>query len=155
MDAAYPQTPPSAHASARKIFHPTVDGSTGAVCVDTLKRDWSADLTLRHVLLTISCLLLCPNPASALNAEAGALLVEDQTAFERRAAMCRRGCTLRRRRRCRPRRRRPGTEASTMHRGGPSVAMPRPSLRSASSNNSRLRQLPALYSPHIHGGLLV
>jgi ubiquitin-protein ligase len=86
MDSAYPQTPPSAHFRT-KIFHPNVDGATGAVCVDTLKRDWSPDLTLRHVLLTISCLLLCPNPASALNAEAGALLVEDQAAFERRAAM--------------------------------------------------------------------
>lgn len=86
MDSSYPQTPPTAYFRT-KIFHPNVDGTTGAVCVDTLKRDWSADLNLRHVLLTISCLLLCPNPASALNAEAGALLFEDQVAFERRAAM--------------------------------------------------------------------
>ena len=45
-------------------------------CVNTLKKDWKSDLGLRHVLLTIKCLLIVPNPESALNEEAGKLLLE-------------------------------------------------------------------------------
>ncbi|KAF2145524.1 uncharacterized protein K452DRAFT_243621 [Aplosporella prunicola CBS 121167] len=82
----YPTAPPTAHFRTR-IWHPNVEEATGAVCVDTLKRDWQSTLTLRHVLVTISCLLIQPNPASALNAEAGALLQEDWNAFVRRAKL--------------------------------------------------------------------
>ncbi|OJD37803.1 ubiquitin conjugating enzyme e2 [Diplodia corticola] len=86
MPATYPSAPPTAHFRTR-IWHPNVEETTGAVCVDTLKRDWQAGLTLRDVLVTISCLLIQPNPASALNAEAGALLQEDWDAFCRRARL--------------------------------------------------------------------
>ncbi|KAK0659944.1 Ubiquitin-conjugating enzyme E2 S-B [Lasiodiplodia hormozganensis] len=86
MPATYPNAPPTAHFRTR-IWHPNVEEATGAVCVDTLKRDWQASLTLRDVLVTISCLLIQPNPASALNAEAGALLQEDWDAFCRRARL--------------------------------------------------------------------
>jgi ubiquitin-conjugating enzyme E2 S len=64
-----------------------VDEATGAVCVETLKRDWKKELTLRDVLVTISCLLIVPNPASALNAEAGRLSQEDWSSYERRARL--------------------------------------------------------------------
>ena len=57
------------------------------MCVETLKRDWDSKLTLRDVLVTISCLLIQPNPDSALNAEAGALIQEDFEAFKRRAEL--------------------------------------------------------------------
>ncbi|TKA49811.1 hypothetical protein B0A49_12286, partial [Cryomyces minteri] len=82
----YPAAPPKAHFRT-KIYHPNVDEATGAVCVETLKRDWDAKLTLRDVLVTVSCLLIQPNPASALNAEAGALLQEDYESFARRARL--------------------------------------------------------------------
>ena len=82
----YPTTPPTANFRT-KIFHPNVDPTTGSVCVDTLKRDWRPDLTLRDVLVTIYCLLAYPNAASALNEEAGMLIVEDYAAFERRASL--------------------------------------------------------------------
>lgn len=55
--------------------------------METLKRDWDSKLTLRDVLVTISCLLIHPNPDSALNAEAGALIQEDYEAFARRAEL--------------------------------------------------------------------
>jgi ubiquitin-conjugating enzyme E2 S len=84
IPTTYPQSPPTAHFKT-KIFHPNVDPTTGAVCVDTLKRDWKPELTLRDVLVTISCLLVCPNPASALNAEAGQLMEEDFREYERKA----------------------------------------------------------------------
>ncbi|KAK5114875.1 hypothetical protein LTR62_002033 [Meristemomyces frigidus] len=82
----YPNEPPKA-AFWTKIFHPNVDPESGGVCVETLKRDWDNKLTLRDVLVVISCLLIQPNPDSALNAEAGALIQQDYAAFERRAKL--------------------------------------------------------------------
>merc|ERR1719412_2937920 len=70
----FPQGPPKGF-FLTKIFHPNVS-SKGEICVNTLKRDWKSDLGLRHVLLTIKCLLIVPNPESALNEEAGKLLLE-------------------------------------------------------------------------------
>lgn len=56
--------------------------------METLKRDWKKELTLRDVLVTICCLLIQPNPDSALNAEAGKLLQDgDWGVFERRAKL--------------------------------------------------------------------
>lgn len=57
------------------------------MCVDTLKKDWEPHLTLRHVLLVISCLLINPNPDSALNSTAGHLLQEDYDAFAQQARL--------------------------------------------------------------------
>jgi ubiquitin-conjugating enzyme E2 S len=86
MPPTYPQSAPTAFFRT-KIFHPNVDPGTGAICVDTLKRDWKPELTLRDVLVTISCLLVFPNAASALNSEAGRLLEEDFGEFERKARL--------------------------------------------------------------------
>lgn len=70
----FPQAPPKGF-FLTKIFHPNV-GSRGEICVNTLKKDWKSDLGLKHILLTIKCLLIVPNPESALNEEAGKLLLE-------------------------------------------------------------------------------
>ncbi|KAF1911725.1 ubiquitin-conjugating enzyme/RWD-like protein [Ampelomyces quisqualis] len=82
----YPAAPPTAQFRTR-LWHPNIDEATGAVCVETLKRDWSSALKLRDVLVTISCLLIHPNPASALNEAAGKLASEDWPGFCRRAAL--------------------------------------------------------------------
>ncbi|PGH21499.1 hypothetical protein AJ80_03167 [Polytolypa hystricis UAMH7299] len=82
----YPNSPPKA-AFKTRIWHPNVEESTGAVCVDTLKKDWQSSLTLRDVLVTISCLLIHPNPDSALNSAAGSLLQEDYEDFSRQAKL--------------------------------------------------------------------
>lgn len=55
--------------------------------METLKRDWNSKLTLRDVLITISCLLVQPNPDSALNADAGQLIREDFATFAQRAEL--------------------------------------------------------------------
>ncbi|KAJ5392077.1 Ubiquitin-conjugating enzyme E2 [Penicillium cosmopolitanum] len=86
MPADYPKSPPKA-AFRTKIWHPNVEENTGAVCVDTLKRDWQSKLTLRDVLVTISCLLINPNPDSALNSSAGNLLREDFQTFAHQAKL--------------------------------------------------------------------
>ncbi|KAJ5915623.1 Ubiquitin-conjugating enzyme E2 [Penicillium verhagenii] len=82
----YPNSPPKATFRTR-IWHPNVEEMTGAVCVDTLKRDWQSKLTLRDVLITISCLLINPNPDSALNSTAGNLLQEDYDIFAHQARL--------------------------------------------------------------------
>jgi ubiquitin-conjugating enzyme E2 S len=82
----YPTAPPTAQFRTR-LWHPNIDEATGAVCVETLKRDWSSALKLRDVLVTISCLLIQPNPASALNEAAGKLASEDWGGFCRRAKL--------------------------------------------------------------------
>lgn len=50
MPGDYPKSPPKATFRTR-IWHPNVEETTGAVCVDTLKRDWKPELTLRDVLI--------------------------------------------------------------------------------------------------------
>ncbi|KAI7706945.1 hypothetical protein KC353_g11943 [Hortaea werneckii] len=84
--SSYPTQPPTAFFRT-PIFHPNVDPQTGGVCVETLKRDWDVKLTLRDILVVIGCLLIQPNPDSALNAEAGSLIQDDFQAFARRAEM--------------------------------------------------------------------
>lgn len=70
----FPSAPPKG-AFVTKIFHPNVS-IKGEICVNTLKKDWQPEMGIRHVLLTIKCLLINPNPESALNEEAGRLLIE-------------------------------------------------------------------------------
>ncbi|KAI1617045.1 ubiquitin-conjugating enzyme E2 S [Exophiala viscosa] len=86
MPQDYPKNPPRATFRTR-IYHPNVEESTGAVCLETLKRDWDSKLTLKDILVTISCLLIQPNPDSALNSAAGALIQEDYEAFATQARL--------------------------------------------------------------------
>ncbi|PVH96420.1 UBC-like protein [Periconia macrospinosa] len=86
IPTTYPAAPPTA-TFRTPLWHPNIDEKSGAVCVETLKRDWSSSLKLRDVLVTISCLLIQPNPASALNEDAGKLASEDWDSFCRRATL--------------------------------------------------------------------
>ncbi|XP_039597631.1 ubiquitin-conjugating enzyme E2 S [Polypterus senegalus] len=81
----FPATPPKGY-FLTKIFHPNV-GHNGEICVNVLKKDWKAELGIRHILLTIKCLLIHPNPESALNEEAGRLLLEDYSEYASRARL--------------------------------------------------------------------
>lgn len=71
---------------ATKIFHPNV-GPTGEICVNTLKKDWKATYGIGHILVTVKCLLIYPNPESALDEEAGKLLLEEYQAYCDRAKL--------------------------------------------------------------------
>ncbi|BHF64591.1 ubiquitin-conjugating enzyme E2 S [Sparganum proliferum] len=66
----YPAEPPKGF-FLTKIFHPNVNPRTGEICVDTLKKEWNPTLV--------------PNPESALNEEAGRLLLEDYDEYTRQA----------------------------------------------------------------------
>merc|ERR1719308_508530 len=81
----FPASPPKGF-FLTKIFHPNVS-SKGEICVNTLKKDWKSDLGLKHILLTIKCLLIVPNPESALNEEAGKLLLEQYDTYSSRARL--------------------------------------------------------------------
>lgn len=82
---SFPNEPPKGTFTT-KIFHPNVS-ATGEICVNVLKKDWTPETSLRHVLMVIRCLLVDPNAASALNEEAGKLLIEDFAEFSRHARL--------------------------------------------------------------------
>uniref|UniRef100_A0A8C5MS35 E2 ubiquitin-conjugating enzyme n=1 Tax=Leptobrachium leishanense TaxID=445787 RepID=A0A8C5MS35_9ANUR len=81
----FPAAPPKGY-FLTKIFHPNIS-SNGEICVNVLKKDWKAELGIRHILLTIKCLLIHPNPESALNEEAGRLLLENYEEYASRAKL--------------------------------------------------------------------
>ncbi|KND02738.1 uncharacterized protein SPPG_01821 [Spizellomyces punctatus DAOM BR117] len=81
----FPTAPPKGY-FLTKIFHPNVS-KTGEICVNVLKKDWKKEYGIGHILLTIKCLLIDPNPESALNEEAGRLLLEDYSAYAKHAKL--------------------------------------------------------------------
>ncbi|XP_077979673.1 ubiquitin-conjugating enzyme E2 S-like [Glandiceps talaboti] len=85
LGKGFPSAPPKGF-FLTKIFHPNV-ASNGEICVNTLKKDWKPELGIKHILLTIKCLLIYPNPESALNEEAGKLLLEQYEDYSKRAKM--------------------------------------------------------------------
>ena len=68
----YPNTAPRGF-FLTKIYHPNV-AENGDICVNTLKKDWTTEVTLKHVFQVIRCLLIIPFPESSLNCEAGTSL---------------------------------------------------------------------------------
>jgi len=57
--------------------------------VDTLKTMWKpTEASIEQILQVIRCLLIYPNPDSALNEEAGKILMENYGEFKRRAKLC-------------------------------------------------------------------
>ena len=61
--------------------------STGAICVNTLKKDWTPTTSLSHVLTVIRCLMIVPFPESSLNDEAGKNFMESYDEYARRARL--------------------------------------------------------------------
>mmetsp|Transcript_16398 Transcript_16398/g.27082 ORF Transcript_16398/g.27082 Transcript_16398/m.27082 type:complete len:245 (+) Transcript_16398:115-849(+) len=85
LGSEFPQAPPKGY-FLTKIFHPNVS-KNGDICVNVLKKDWKPDVGILHVLLVVRCLLIAPFAESALNEEAGKLLLEDWSEYAKRAKL--------------------------------------------------------------------
>ena len=57
----YPFNPPKVKFVTR-IWHPNISSVTGAICLDILKDQWAAAMTIRTVLLSLQALLAAAEP---------------------------------------------------------------------------------------------
>eukprot|EP01111_Echinosteliopsis_oligospora_P008226 TRINITY_DN2374_c0_g1_i1.p1 TRINITY_DN2374_c0_g1~~TRINITY_DN2374_c0_g1_i1.p1 ORF type:complete len:222 (+),score=81.90 TRINITY_DN2374_c0_g1_i1:67-732(+) len=85
LGSDFPKAPPKAF-FLTKIFHPNVS-KKGEICVNTLKKDWKEDLGIKHILLTIKCLMIVPNPESSLNEDASRIMLDDYADYCKQAKL--------------------------------------------------------------------
>jgi len=76
----YPFNPPKVK-FLTKIWHPNISSVTGAICLDILKDQWAAAMTLRTVLLSIQALLASPEPDDPQDAVVAQQYKEQPDAF--------------------------------------------------------------------------
>ncbi|KAJ4456647.1 putative Ubiquitin-conjugating enzyme E2 E1 [Paratrimastix pyriformis] len=77
----YPFRPPKVIFRTR-IYHCNISGA-GAICLDILKDNWSAALTISKVLLSIQSLLSEPNPEDPLVGNIAQQLLADREEHDR------------------------------------------------------------------------
>ena len=77
----YPFKPPKI-AFTTKVYHPNIN-SSGGICLDILKDQWSPALSISKVLLSISSLLADANPKDPLVPEVAKLYESNRPEFDR------------------------------------------------------------------------
>ncbi|XP_055939165.1 ubiquitin-conjugating enzyme E2-22 kDa-like isoform X2 [Argiope bruennichi] len=65
-----------------KIWHPNISSVTGAICLDILKDQWAAAMTLRTVLLSLQALLAAAEPDDPQDAVVAKQYKEDPEMFK-------------------------------------------------------------------------
>lgn len=78
----YPFQPPKV-SFITKIWHPNMSSATGAICLDILKDQWAAALTLRTVMLSIQALLAAPEPDDPQDAVVANQFKSDKKMFDK------------------------------------------------------------------------